>query len=147
MSNDIDRFRQRLGDFLSGHTREKSHLDKCDQAGVFSAEPVKSLIQFEHIADRGCLRQTFLKLHLQTVDPFPCCASTSVIHQNPAHHTRRNPEEMRPVCNAGHLATEETQESLVQQRRRLERVVFAVRAKSGPRQPMKFVVHQRDELV
>jgi hypothetical protein len=49
--------------------------------------------------------------------------TAGVIDQDPPHHLRRHPKEVRPVLPIGLSLIDEAQVDLVDERRRLERVI------------------------
>jgi hypothetical protein len=70
-----------------------------------------------------------------------------VIHQNPAHHLRGNPEEVRTILPGNPVVPGDPEKCLVHDRRRLQRVIAPFLPQVGGRAPLQVAVHERDEPV
>jgi hypothetical protein len=71
----------------------------------------------------------------------------SVIHQDVAHRLRRNAKKMGAILPVFLLLPDQSQISLVDQRRRLQRVSHGLLMDIAPRHPAQFCVNHRRPLV
>jgi hypothetical protein len=74
-------------------------------------------------------------------------AAASVIHQNPAHHLRRSPEEMSPIAPVGVPLINQPQVYLVHQCRWLKRVTHLFATQLVCCYPPQFRVDERQQFV
>ena len=70
-----------------------------------------------------------------------------VIDQNPAHHPRRNAEEVSPISPVGVSLVGQTQVQLVNERGRLQRRGTSVTAKLACGNATQLRVHERHQLI
>ena len=70
-----------------------------------------------------------------------------VIHENPAHHLRRDAEEMRPIPPVDLPLVDQPQVDLVNQRGWLQRVADPFAAKLARGHPTQLRVDERQQLV
>jgi hypothetical protein len=74
-------------------------------------------------------------------------AAAGVVHQNPADHLRRNPEEVRTVLPPHTALIDETDKCLVDKRGALQGVVRPFFAEVASRKPPQLAVNERRELL
>jgi hypothetical protein len=72
---------------------------------------------------------------------------TGMLHKDPSHHTRGNPEKMGSVLQCEPALIDQSQVRFVDQRRRLERVVWAFSVQITAGYPVKLVVDGGKNLV
>lgn len=111
---------------------------------VLPLQPREGIIQIDEARHAGIrdiqrLRQRD-PIHVPAA--LPGTAPPCVVHQDVAHHLRRHGEEVTPVTPAHAALPLETQPGLIDERRRLQRVIGALSAKGAPGHPPQLRLHE-----
>jgi hypothetical protein len=70
-----------------------------------------------------------------------------MVDEDPAHHRRGEPEEVRAIAPGEPLLSGQAQVGLVDEGRRLQRVPLALAAQLRRGEPLELAVDQREELL
>ena len=138
-----------LGRLLDAQAAEEPQLDDARLTFVEGGEPLERLVEGKQV-DRAALGgdHRFVERHLRRgATPFDALVGSRVVDENPAHRLRRDPEEVRAVLPPDVALLDELHKRLVDQRRRLERVVLALAPQVARGAASQLAVDQREELV
>jgi hypothetical protein len=138
-----------VGGFVEREPAEESHLHDLTLTHINLGERRQRVVKRHEIlirligheqrfvkSDAGCGAATFLVL-----------PRARVIHQNVAHHTRGDRQEMRPVLPLNMLSIDEPQIRFVYEGRRLQTVAHAFARHTTTGDPVKLPLYKGNQLV
>jgi len=117
-----------FGDFRAGHTREKSKDDDLGSTRIDRLETCERSLEGEKVFDRHGTRggrlQEIVELHrLSAAAALVTLLMPAVVDEQPAHRLRAKGEAMGPSLPVDAAIVSQPQPGLVDERRRLKRVI------------------------
>ena len=116
VAHHVDRFGARLGDLLRRHSTEEAHLNQNHQVRIFFGELRQCRVQVKKIFERLGGGKVFGELNAQPASSLLRAPGAGVIHQDLAHHSRRDSQEMRAIGKYRRGTREQPQKCLIQYR-------------------------------
>lgn len=98
------------------------------------------------MSGRDCVNLVECDPRLRTA-ALSCCTGTCVIHENPSHCLRRDSKELRAVLPVDRVLPHQTHVRLIDERRRLERVVAPLVPEKACRYAPQLVVDERQQAL
>ena len=153
VTDDVNRTTERIGYFLRRHASEVAEFNKFGEFGILSGQRFECSVELQNFdgfesGGRCQLQagQRFFGLHFLT---FPSAALSSwarprVVHENLAHDSRRNGEEMRAVIKLALRVFGQFQIGFIEQCGRLQGVIGPFTAQMPSRNAMQVAVQRLD---
>jgi hypothetical protein len=128
---------------------KRAQLDDPGQVGIDGRQTTERVIerQQRHLLGSGDLLCVVNRDTLDAVTALSCAMTTRMVDENAAHRLCGHAEEVRSILPVDLALIDETQVDLVDERRRLQRVIHALASELTGSDAAQLGIQERQELV